>query len=101
VADIASLGTAIEAGNEAAAVSIAKASIADGSDPQAILDTMTSAMDRVGARFQANEIFVPEMLIAARAMKEAMVILEPVLVDAGHPTRTQGRHRHGQWRPPR
>jgi 5-methyltetrahydrofolate--homocysteine methyltransferase len=40
-------------------------------------------MDQVGAKFQRNEIFVPEMLIASRAMKEAMLILEPVLVKAG------------------
>jgi 5-methyltetrahydrofolate--homocysteine methyltransferase len=83
MADLASLGTAIEAGDRATAVSIATDSIAGGTDPQAILDAMTSAMDRVGARFQAAEIFVPEMLVAARAMKEAMAVLEPVLVDAG------------------
>ncbi len=33
---------------------------------------MVEAMDDVGKRFQCNEVFVPEMLIAARAMKEAM-----------------------------
>jgi 5-methyltetrahydrofolate--homocysteine methyltransferase len=44
---------------------------------------MTAAMDVVGRKFQEGELFVPEMLIAARAMKMAMVILEPVLVDAG------------------
>jgi 5-methyltetrahydrofolate--homocysteine methyltransferase len=37
----------------------------------------------VGERFKRNEIFVPEMLIAARAMKEALKILEPLLVAAG------------------
>ncbi len=37
----------------------------------------------VGDRFKRNEIFVPEMLIAARAMKEAMKVLEPFLVAAG------------------
>jgi len=37
----------------------------------------------VGDRFKRNEIFVPEMLIAARAMKEALKILEPLLVEAG------------------
>jgi 5-methyltetrahydrofolate--homocysteine methyltransferase len=44
---------------------------------------MTSAMDVVGRKFQDGELYVPEMLIAARAMKEGMAILEPVLVDAG------------------
>jgi 5-methyltetrahydrofolate--homocysteine methyltransferase len=83
MADLASLGTAIETGDRATAVSTATGAIASGTDPQTILDAMTSAMDRVGARFQAGEIFVPEMLVAARAMKEAMAVLEPVLVDAG------------------
>jgi 5-methyltetrahydrofolate--homocysteine methyltransferase len=41
------------------------------------------AMDRVGERFQHNQIFVPEMLVAARAMKGSMALLEPLLVDAG------------------
>jgi len=37
----------------------------------------------VGDRFKLNEIFVPEMLISARAMKEALKVLEPLLVAAG------------------
>jgi 5-methyltetrahydrofolate--homocysteine methyltransferase len=54
-----------------------------GLPAQTILDAMTGAMQEVGGRFQRNEIYVPEMLIAARAMKEAMAVLEPVLVGAG------------------
>jgi 5-methyltetrahydrofolate--homocysteine methyltransferase len=57
--------------------------IAADLDAQSILDAMTGAMAVVGDQFQHNEIFVPEMLIAARAMKEAMAVLEPVLVNAG------------------
>jgi len=40
-------------------------------------------MDAVGGDFQANLVFVPEMLVAARAMREAMALLEPILVKAG------------------
>ena len=40
-------------------------------------------MNSIGEKFKNNQIFVPEMLIAARAMKEAMAILEPLLVKAG------------------
>src|SRR5450759_4043085 len=43
---------------------------------------MTAAMTNVGGQFQRNEIFVPEMLIAARAMKEATALLDPLLVAA-------------------
>lgn len=44
---------------------------------------LVPGMATVGDRFKRNEIFVPEMLIAARAMKEALKILEPQLVAAG------------------
>ena len=44
---------------------------------------LVPGMGIVGEKFKRNEIFVPEMLIAARAMKEALKILEPALVEAG------------------
>jgi 5-methyltetrahydrofolate--homocysteine methyltransferase len=44
---------------------------------------MIPAMDEVGRRFEANEYFVPELLIAARAMKGAMELLRPLLVESG------------------
>ena len=44
---------------------------------------LVPGMSIVGERFKRNEIFVPEMLIAARAMKEAMKMLEPLLAAAG------------------
>jgi len=52
-------------------------------DPQSILSALTAGMDDVGRRFKANEIFVPEVLVAARAMKTSMELLEPVLVASG------------------
>jgi len=51
--------------------------------PKQVLDAMVAGMDEVGKRFQRNEAFVPEMLIAARAMKESIALLEPLLVKAG------------------
>jgi 5-methyltetrahydrofolate--homocysteine methyltransferase len=44
---------------------------------------LVPGMAIVGDKFKRNEIFVPEMLLAARAMKEALKILEPKLVAAG------------------
>ena len=44
-----------------------------------ILDTMIAAMDVVGERFKNNEIFVPEMLISAKAMKKGVEVLKPHL----------------------
>jgi 5-methyltetrahydrofolate--homocysteine methyltransferase len=83
MADLPRLSEAIEAGDRAAAVGLTTAAIAEGVTPQAILDAMTDAMDAVGEDFQANLIFVPEMLVAARAMRESMALLEPILVKAG------------------
>lgn len=46
-----------------------------------ILSSMTRSMETVGALFEEGEYFVPEMLIAARAMQQGMEILRPRLVD--------------------
>jgi 5-methyltetrahydrofolate--homocysteine methyltransferase len=83
MADLAKLAAAIEAGDRSSAVRLTNEALEASVQPQEILDAMTGAMDHVGRRFQDGDIFVPEMLIAARAMKEATAILEPVLVDAG------------------
>jgi len=51
-----------------------------GCDPTALLnDGMIKAMDEVGAKFKNGEIFVPEMLVAARAMKKGVEVLKPHL----------------------
>lgn len=55
-----------------------------GEDAKSILENrLVLGMSIVGERFKKNEIFVPEMLVAARAMKEAVKLLEPMLVAAG------------------
>jgi len=45
-----------------------------------VLKGMNSAMEEVGLRFSKNEIFLPEMMTAARAMKSGMALLEPLIV---------------------
>ncbi|MBT8044169.1 MAG: corrinoid protein [Verrucomicrobiae bacterium] len=55
-----------------------------GESAQSVVENrLVPGMMTVGERFKNNEIFVPEMLIAARAMKTALGILEPMLVEAG------------------
>jgi len=83
MADLAALTAAIEAGDRATAVTITRDAVAEGLDPRTVLGAMTAAMEVIGAKFQCQEIYVPEMLISARAMKEATAVLEPVLVKAG------------------
>ena len=57
----------------------------EGIDAKTILDEgLLSGMMSVGARFKRNEVFVPEVLVAARAMNAGMAILEPRLVEIGN-----------------
>lgn len=60
--------------------------LADGADPMTLLrDALVPAMDRVGQLFQDGEYFIPELLIAARAMKAGIKVLKPKLVEQGVP----------------
>jgi 5-methyltetrahydrofolate--homocysteine methyltransferase len=80
---LASLTEATIKGDHNMAVDLTEKAIGDELSPEAVLDALVSAMDRVGERFKNNEIFIPEMLIASRAMKSSMKLLEPLLADAG------------------
>ena len=56
----------------------------EGLSPKTILDEgLLAAMDIIGEKFKNNEIYVPEMLIAARAMSIGTELLKPHLVEAG------------------
>jgi corrinoid protein of di/trimethylamine methyltransferase len=79
--DLDQLYFAIVDGNAKAAAAVTKEAVDANIDPQTLLtDYMIPAMDEVGARFEANECFVPELLISARAMKAAMEIIRPLLL---------------------
>jgi 5-methyltetrahydrofolate--homocysteine methyltransferase len=77
------LTEAIKKGDRKSATAATTQAIQEGLAARAILDAMVAGMDDVGQRFKNNQIFVPEMLIASRAMKESMALLEPLLVKAG------------------
>jgi len=78
------LGEAVVKGDRNEAKRLTQALLDAGTQPQQIVEQgLVPGMAIVGNRFKKNEIFVPEMLIAARAMKEAMALLEPLLVKAG------------------
>ena len=82
--DLAELKNAIMTGNAKAAEEITKEALAAGTDPQEIVTKhMIPAMDEVGGKFECNEIFVPELLIAARAMKAALELIRPKLAESG------------------
>lgn len=84
MSDLSALTAAVSAGQRNDAVRLTQELIAAGSDPRRIVEEgLVPGMAIVGERFKRNEIFVPEMLIAARAMKEAFKLIEPLLVQAG------------------
>ena len=84
MSDPAELYDAILTGNNKKAEEVTKAALEAGADPTELLSKyMIPAMDEVGKRFECNEYFVPELLIAARAMKTSLVLLTPKLAEAG------------------
>ncbi len=84
MADLKALADAVIKGDQSTAVEVTKAALSEGTAAKSVLDEgLIAGMDVVGARFKKNEIYIPEVLIAARAMKMAMGILEPELTKAG------------------
>jgi 5-methyltetrahydrofolate--homocysteine methyltransferase len=84
MADLKALVDAVIKGDQNAALEITRAALAEGTAAKDVLDNgLIAGMDIVGARFKKNEVYIPEVLISARAMKMAMEVLEPELVKAG------------------
>jgi 5-methyltetrahydrofolate--homocysteine methyltransferase len=73
----------VVAGDRVIVPEIVKAALDAGLDPAVILnDSMIAAMTEVGRRFERGDYYVPEMLVAARAMREGLAILKPRLQQA-------------------
>jgi corrinoid protein of di/trimethylamine methyltransferase len=71
-------------GNAKKAHAATEAALAAGADPMGLIqESMIPAMDEVGRLFECEEYFVPELLLAGRAMKSAMELLKPLLSAAG------------------
>jgi len=78
------LTAAVAAGKRNDTVRLTQELLAAGNGPGTIVEQgLVPGMAIVGEQFKKNEIFVPEMLVAARAMKEALKLLEPLLAAAG------------------
>ncbi len=82
MSDMSALAQAIQKGDRDEAGKRTTAAIAAGTGARQVLEALVAEMDDVGRRFKANKIFVPQVLIAARAMKQAMALLEPELIKA-------------------
>jgi|SRR5271157_1665208 len=75
---------AILSGDNKTARAVTEKAIAAGADPAVLISQcMIPAMDEVGRRFEAEEYFVPELLLAGRAMKGALALIQPLLAASG------------------
>ncbi len=84
MADYALLKEAVIAGKMAQVKELTQQALAAGKSPQEILDqALIPAMDVVGEKFACAEFYIPEMLIAARAMQAGTGLLKPLLAQGG------------------
>jgi len=82
--DLKPLHDAILKGDAKTARTTTEQALAAGVDPMKLVqEYMMPAMSEVGRRFECNEYFVPELLLAARAMKGALELIRPLLVASG------------------
>jgi 5-methyltetrahydrofolate--homocysteine methyltransferase len=82
--DFKPLYDAVVTGDLPAARSITEQALSAGADPMVLVsEYMTPAMDEVGRRFECEDYFIPELLLAARAMKGALEVIRPRLAATG------------------
>ena len=74
-------------GNGPEVLTLTRQGLSDGLGPEALLyEALIPALEEVGARFERGDFFVPEMLIAGKAMAGALDILRPLLAETGAET---------------
>lgn len=84
MSELQDLTAAVEKGNRKEAVRLTQILLDSGMPPLDIVEKgLVPAMSNVGEKFKTNQVFVPEMLIAARSMKESMALIQPLLTAAG------------------
>jgi 5-methyltetrahydrofolate--homocysteine methyltransferase len=89
-ADLSGIAAALQAGRTAPTRAAVEAALEAGLSPLEVLNGgLIPGMDEVGRRFASAEIFLPEVLVAARAMHAGMAVLRPLLAASGVPS--QGR----------
>ena len=84
MADLALISEKLQSGDAPAVEELVRGALDEGVGPKEILDEgLIAAMSVVGEKFKNNEIYVPEVLIAARAMNAGLKVLEPELIREG------------------
>ncbi len=84
MADFEKCSLALQKGQAKEVVTLIQEAIDEGIDAKTILEEgLMSGMNIVGVKFKNNEVFVPEVLIAARAMNMGAALLKPLLMEEG------------------
>ena len=84
MADLEALAEALIRGDRDTVTSLTAQAVEEGVGPKEILEGgLIAGMSVIGQRFKANEVYVPEVLIAARAMHAGLEVLKPKLAEAG------------------
>jgi 5-methyltetrahydrofolate--homocysteine methyltransferase len=78
------IAQSLEAGDDVNVPQLTRKALAEGIAPKTILDDgLISGMNVVGEKFRVHDIFLPDVLLAAKAMYAGMDILKPLLISAG------------------
>ena len=84
MADFEKCSEALQKGQAKEVAAFVQAAIDEGIEAKTILEEgLMSGMSIIGVKFKNNEVFVPEVLIAARAMNMGAALLKPLLMEAG------------------
>ena len=85
MADIHEISEFLQKGRAKNVKALVQEAIDEGKDPKEILnDGLLAGMMVIGEKFKNNEVFVPEVLVAARALNAGLAILEPKLIEVGN-----------------
>lgn len=78
------LSDAVQRGRVRDALALIEAGLADGITAQKLLDDgLLAGIERLGVKFRKNEVWVPEVMSAARALNRGLQILRPLIIEAG------------------
>ncbi len=81
--DLLEITKAVETGNANASTSLVNAAVEEGQNVNEILNSLLAGMESVGERFSKNEIYIPQVLVAARALNRGLDIVKPIIQAAG------------------
>jgi 5-methyltetrahydrofolate--homocysteine methyltransferase len=82
--DFQKLIDSVKKGDSATVTALVEQGIDEGTDPQSILDDgLLKAMNEIGVKFKNNEVFVPEVLITARALNAGTAVIKAKIGDSG------------------